>query len=194
MPRSYRTPILALAALAGIAVAADDPETRRALRWRHTSTFAWQAQLDLPTKDLGQALDNRSGLGLGAQWTHDRGNGKAARTRLEWNLFPEGHPVGLGAVKTKASNYILSFDRLYHFAGETKGAYVLAGLGGVRWFTDRTAGANPTQSGHVTKLAVTAGAGYRFTPSFSAEARYLISTLNQSLDGNMMQAGLNFRF
>ena len=89
---------------------------------------------------------------------------------------------------------MLSFDRLYHFSGETKGCYVLAGLGAVRWFQDRTVGLNPTLSSHTTKLAVTAGAGYRFTTCFSAEARYLLSSVDKSLDGNMLQLGLNLRF
>jgi hypothetical protein len=165
--------------------------------WHHhycQSDFAWQVQADFPTKDLGRALDNRVGLGLGMQWSHYRSAGVAHRTRLEWNVFPEGNAVGPDAVKTKASNYVLSFDRLYHFSGENQGFYILGGLGGVRWFLDHTEGANPTQSSHTTKLAITAGAGYRFNRAVSAEARYLVSSVDRTFDGNVLQGSVSMRF
>jgi len=162
--------------------------------WRSDSDFAWQVQVDVPAKDLGRALDQRTGMGLGMQWTHQRGNGVANRTRLEWNVFPEGNPVGDGALKTRASNIVLSFDRLYHLAGTAKGAYVFGGLGGVRWSLDRTPGTAPGVSSHTTKLAATAGAGYRFNRAFSAEARYLVSSVDRTFDGNVMQAGFSMRF
>ena len=188
---------LAMVALLAVpCLRAEEAETKHTWHWhcKNEATFAWQVQADLPVGDLGQTLDHRSGLGLGVQWNHDRKDGHVRRTRLEWNVFPEGKAVGTGEVKTKASNYILSFDRLYHFSGEAKGAYVLGGLGAVRWFLDQTPGLNPTRSSHTTKLAVTAGAGYRFNPTFSVEARYLLSSVNQSFDGTMLQAGLNLRF
>jgi opacity protein-like surface antigen len=199
MPLRHLVALFSLAVLAAPALRAEDPPPeapKRHFHWstKNDGTFAWQAQLNLPAKELGQALDDRSGLGLGVQWNHDRKHGHVARTRIEWNVFPEGHPVGLGAVKTKASNYVLSFDRLYHFSGEVKGAYALGGLGAVRWFTDRTAGPGPTRSDHATKLGVTAGAGYRFSAAFSLEARYLLSNVSPNFDGNMLQAAVNLRF
>jgi opacity protein-like surface antigen len=162
--------------------------------WHSSSDFAWQVQVDAPVKDLGRALDQRTGLGLGMQWTSYRSGGAANRTRLEWNVFPEGNPVGTAAVATKASNYVLSFDRLYHVSGTRAGVYVVAGLGAVRWFTDQTPGANPTVSTHTTKLAVTAGAGYRFNRAVSLEARYLVSSVNRTFDGNVAQGVLSMRF
>jgi hypothetical protein len=196
------TRILFLALAAGCACAglrAEEPESKTTTthhwHWkRDTGTFAWQVQADLPVTDFGKTLDHRTGLGLGAQWNHDRGAGHVRRTRLEWNVIPQGQPVGTPGIKTKASNYILSFDRLYHFSGTATGCYILGGLGGVRWFMDQTPVAQPTRSFHTTKLAVTAGAGYRFSPGFAAEARYLLSSVNQSFDGNVLQAGLNLRF
>ena len=193
----FRSLLLALAAACVLPGSAD--ETRDEARddrseWHSVSDFAWQVQVDAPVTGFGRALDARTGLGLGMQWTSYRSGGGANRTRLEWNVFPEGNPVGASGVATKASNYVLSFDRLYHFSGTRSGAYVLAGLGAVRWFTDQTVGASPTVSTHTTKLAVTAGAGYRFTRAFSMEARYQVSSLNSTFDGNVVQGVFSMRF
>ena len=193
------TLLLLAAACAGPGFAEDPGEEARPRCEHHFyqpfhSDFAWQVQANLPVKDMGQALDNRTGLGLGVQWTRNGTNGVAHRTRLEWNVFPEGNAVGPDALKTKASNYVLSFDRLYHFSGRPQGFYVLGGLGAVRWFVDRTPGETATRSFHTTKLAVTAGAGYRFNRAVSAEARYLVSTVEKTYDGNVFQGCLSMRF
>ncbi len=178
---------------------ADEPDAKPAHhRWhwhsRDRSDFAWQVQANLPAKELGTALDHTTGLGLGVQWNRYLKDGLARRTRLEWNVFPEGGPAGTPALKTKASNYVLSFDHLYHFSGAAKGPYVLAGLGGVRWFFDRTPDNGPRVSSHTTKLAVTAGAGYRFNRALSAEARYLVSSVDRTYDGNVLQGSVGMKF
>lgn len=162
--------------------------------WHSVSDFAWQAQVDQPVKDLGRALDDRVGLGIGMQWTRYRSSGAANRTRLEWNVFPEGNPVGLNGTKTQASNVILSFDRLYHLSGGDQGVYILGGLGGVRWSVDRSPASGGGDSFHTTKFAVTAGAGYRFNRAMSAEVRYLISSVDKTYDGNVLQTGISVRF
>ncbi len=189
-------PLLFILCAATLPAAAEDaPESKKCLwHWHHKSEFAWQVQANFPSKDLGRALDSRTGLGLGMQWTRDRGHGITNRTRLEWNVFPEGNPVGTDAIKTKASNYVLSFDRLYHFSGEDRGVYILGGLGAVRWFLDRTPVDGPRASSHTTKLAVTAGAGFRFNHAVAAEARYMVSTIDRTYDGNVLQASVSMRF
>jgi opacity protein-like surface antigen len=187
---------LALAAMTALTAAEDQKAPRRHRHPHHDcqSTFAWQAQANLPLKELGQAQDHRTGLGLGVQWRHDHGQGHSSRTRFEWNTFRESPALGAQALKTRTSNYILSFDRLYHVSGRDGGFYVVGGLGAVRWFQDRTAGPEPTRSSHTTKLGVTAGAGWRFNDRLSLEARYLVSSLDRTFDGNVLQAGLSLRF
>ena len=195
MQKLFRNLILVLAAASvapAFASAKEDDDEH--WRWHSNTEFAWQVQMDAPALDLGRELDSRIGLGLGMQWNHFQSNGFASRTRLEWNVFPEGNPVGAAGLKTKASNYVLSFDRLYHFKGESKGLYVLGGRGAVRWFMDQTPAGAPTQSTHTTKLAVTGGLGYRFGKAFALEARYLVSSVNHTYDGNVMQASAGMRF
>jgi len=180
--------------LPGFAQDAHDDRDDCRINWHSSSDFAWQVQVNTPVTALGRALDERTGLGLGMQWTRNRANGVSNRTRLEWNVFPEGNPVGAAGTTTKASNYVLSFDRLYHFSGEAKGVYLLGGLGAVRWFTDQTPALNPTVSTHTTKLAVTGGAGYRFNRGVAAEARYVVSSVDRTYDGNVVQLVSSMRF
>jgi hypothetical protein len=196
MQNPFRPLILALAVacVAPAFAGTGDDDWDSHWDWHSRSDFAWQVQADGPAKDLGRALDNRIGMGLGMQWTRYRDHGFANRTRLEWNVFPEGNAVGLGEVKTKASNYVLSFDRLYHFTGESRGLYILGGLGAVRWNVDRTPAAGTLPSTRTTKLAFTAGAGFRFNKTLSAEARYLVSSVDHTYDGNVLQASLGMRF
>lgn len=184
------TLLLASTALPALAWEGDDSWHR----WRHDSEFAWQVQVDQPAKDLGRALDERVGLGLGAQWTTYRADGFANRFRLEWNVFPKGDAAGPRALQSDASNYVASFDRLWHVAGENRGFYVLGGLGAVRWFMSQGPEGGPRASWHATKLAVTGGCGYRFNPHLSAEARYLVSSFNGTFDGNVLQGSLGMRF
>jgi hypothetical protein len=187
-------PVLAALCVAPAFAGSGDDDWDSRWDWHSRSDFAWQVQVDSPAKDLGRALDNRVGLGLGMQWTRYRDHGFANRTRLEWNVFPEGNPVGLGGVKTKANNYVLSFDRLYHLSGESRGLYILGGLGAVRWNVDRTIPNGEVPSTRTTKLAITAGAGFRFNKALSAEARYLVSSVNRTYDGNVLQASVGMRF
>jgi hypothetical protein len=160
-------------------------------RQEHHREFALQAQVNLPLRDLKERLDGRTGLGLGATWTRDHRDGHASRTRLEWNVLPEGPAVA--GVRTQVSNYTLAFDHLWHCSGKAEGPYLVAGLGAVRWFASQT---GPAASGsmHTTKLTVQGGAGWRFSPSFGAEVRYAVSSMDRSLDANLLQGCVSFRF
>jgi len=152
---------------------------------------ALQAQVNLPLRDLKERLDGRTGLGLGATWTHEHRDGHASRTRLEWNVLPEGPAVA--GVRTQVNNYTLVFDHLWHCGGKAEGPYLVAGLGAVRWFMSET-GPAASASSHTTKLTVQGGAGWRFSPSFGAEVRYAVSSMDRTLDANLVQGCLTFRF
>ena len=163
----------------------------KAFRAHHA--FAWSIQGSLPVRELRDVLDGRTGLGLGAQWYHGNDTGLVRRTRLEWNVFSEGGAVGPTALRTKASNYVLSFDHLWHPGGHDRGFYVLGGLGGVRWFTEQRDGLGLSQRDHTTKLAVSAGAGLRLGRVI-LEGRYLASSIRDPFDGNLVQGSAALRF
>ena len=72
VPRLFLIP-LALGAMALQAEEAPAP-AKPAKVWRHRSDFGLSVQLDRPLHDLGASLDQRTGYGLGLQWTRDHGD------------------------------------------------------------------------------------------------------------------------
>lgn len=161
--------------------------------FHHHSEFGATVQADLPLRDLKTSLDRRTGMGVGVQWTHDHGDWNASRTRLEWNTFPEGGPVGPAGTRTYAKNYILSFDHLFKLNQGWSQAYLVAGLGGARWDVEQTTGAVRT-SDWTTKLAFTAGAGVQLGRRVNLEARYVVSSVSSTFDANTFQTSLGWRF
>ena len=159
----------------------------------HHTTFGAYVQADAPLRNLKENLDRRTGLGLGVQWVHDDGDWNASRTRLEWNTFPEGGPVGAAGTRTYAKNYILSFDHLFKLNQGWSQAYLVAGLGGARWDVEQTTGAQHT-SDWTTKLAFTGGVGVQLGARVNLEARYVVSSVSSTFDANTLQASLGWRF
>lgn len=188
-------PLLLAAPLLGAAEPADAPpkRERRSFAPVHRHAFGGSVQVLAPLKDLKTALDERTGLGIGLQWIHEGRGRWASRTRLEWNVFPEGNPVGPLGVETSVKQYLLSFDRLYRLGGEPRSIYLLGGVGATRWFVDQQA-AGLNGSFHTTKLAVTGGAGWRFSHAFALEARYAVSGIDRAMDANTAQVSFNWRF
>ncbi|MDE3244586.1 MAG: outer membrane beta-barrel protein [Acidobacteriota bacterium] len=157
----------------------------------HHSAFGAYAQGVLPLRDLKESLDGRTGYGLGVQWTHDHGDWHASRTRLEWNTLPESGPVS--GARTYAKNFILSWDHLFLLNKGESQAYLVAGIGGARWYLEQTA-SGFRDSQWTTKPAITAGAGVRLAHGANLEARYVVSSINKTFDANTLQVSLGWRF
>jgi hypothetical protein len=161
-------------------------------RHRH-SVFGAYVQADFPLRELKEKLDRRTGFGLGMQWTRDRGDWNASRTRLEWNTFAESHPVGALGTTTYAKNYVLSFDHLFKLNRGAHQMYLVAGMGGARWYLEQNTGAL-RNSFWTTKLAFTGGLGVQLAERVNLETRYVVSSIGKTFDGNMLQASLGWRF
>jgi opacity protein-like surface antigen len=157
------------------------------------NAFGLSIQADLPLRDLKDDLDHRTGYGLGLQWTHDHGAFHASRTRFEWNTFPEGHPVGALGTTTYAKNLVLSFDHLFRLNEGPTSAYLVGGLGAVRWSLDQKSPAAST-SLQTTKLAVTAGVGVQVAHQLTLEGRYIFSGIQRTFDANTVQLSAAWRF
>lgn len=157
----------------------------------HHSTFGTYVQGVMPLRDLKEDLDQRTGYGLGLQWTHDHGGWNASRTRLEWNTFPEGGSAT--GTRTYAKNITLSWDHLFKLNQGNSQAYLVAGLGGSRWYLEHsTAGFRDSQ--WATKLAITGGIGIQIADRMNLEARYVVSSINRTFDANTLQVSLGWRY
>lgn len=162
-------------------------------RWHHHTEFGAYAQAIFPQKELKQALDGGTGYGLGVQWTHEHGDWNASRTRLEWNTFAQGDPVAPHGTQTYAKNYLFSWDHLFKLNQGRYQAYAVGGIGGVRWNLEQTTNA-VRKSLWTTKLAVTAGLGVQLGSRVNLEARYVVSSIQNTYDGNSLQASLGWHF
>ncbi len=159
----------------------------------HHSVFGAYVQVISPLRELKTSLDDRTGFGLGLQWTHEHGDWNASRTRLEWNTFPEGGAVGPLGTKTYAKNYTFSLDHLFKLNQGTSQVYLVAGLGGARWCLEQTTATAKT-SEWTTKLALTGGVGVQIAERVNLEARYVASSVGRTFDANSVQASLGWRF
>ena len=191
MPLSRGLYLLPLAFGSLSLVAGEDAEMTP--KPKRCDAFGLSVQIDQPLRDLQDSLDHRTGYGLGLQWTHDHSDYHASRTRFEWNVFPEGHPVGPTATTTYAKNLMLSFDHLFRLNEGPTGMYLVGGLGGVRWTLDQK---TPTASEDLTttKLAVTAGVGAQFSRHLTLEGRYVFSGIRKTFDSNTAQVSAAWRF
>jgi len=173
-----------------------ESRSRRRASYRHfhfgrSSTFGAYVQGVLPLRDLKDNLDRRTGYGLGVQWTSDYGDWHASRTRMEWNTFPEGSAVA--GTRTYAKNFTVSWDHLFKLnKGETQ-AYLVAGVGGARWYQEQNTG-GLRYSHWTTKPAITAGIGVQIAQRVNLEARYVASSINKTFDANTLQTSLGWRF
>jgi opacity protein-like surface antigen len=192
MPLATR-PLLACLLLGATVLMAQDRPPRDEEDFAPPHSFAWQAQFNAPLRDFRDALDAKSGLGLGMQWQHRYHEGIQHRTRLEWNVFPEGPEVGPAHTRTQASNIILSFDRMFYFRTSGLGPYLTGGLGAVRWMYDETNGIVTTRW-RTTKLNVMAGIGLQLTRHISLEGRYQVSSIRDTMDGNSAQVVAAIRY
>lgn len=163
----------------------------RHIHFGHHSTFGAYAQGVMPLRDLKDSLDKRTGYGLGMQWTHDHGDYNASRTRLEWNTFPEGDAVG--GTRTYAKNFTLSWDHLFKLNKGQNQAYLVAGIGGARWYQEQNT-ATFRNARWTTKLAITGGIGMQLAHRVNLEARYVVSSINKTFDANTLQASLGWQF
>lgn len=163
----------------------------RRFHYRHHSIFGAYAQGVMPLRDLKESLDERTGFGLGLQWTHDHGDWHGSRTRLEWNTFPES--TSAAGTRTYAKNYLVSWDHLFKLNKGASQAYLVAGIGGARWYQEQTMDGSRTTR-WTTKPAITGGVGVVVAQHVNLEARYVVSSINKTFDANTLQASLGWRF
>ncbi|MBI4912624.1 MAG: porin family protein [Acidobacteria bacterium] len=178
-----RTTALTLAALglASTQVRAEDPR------------FGVQASANIPNGDLKDAVDNKLGVGGGAHFTFDLGDGHMVRPRIDYIFFPE---ATISAIRNKVNELSLGADYLYFLEGKPLGLYFTGGLSFNRWKADVTK-AGVTSSDSSSKPGFALGAGYNFNASFGAEVRFTgskYSVGSKDFSANALQAGVTLRF
>ncbi len=194
-----RTLTLVALVLGAVSLGAQERERSGKARWEDDYGFGASVQVARPEGDFKTRLGERAWIGIGAQWTGFHEDWWLSRTRFEWNVLPETQPTGAQGTRTYMKTLNLSFDQLVFFAGEPVGPYLIGGLGALRTFATEThttplPGSPRESRWHMTKLAVTGGIGLRLANQVSVEGRYVVTSLNKSMDANTAQLSVSWYF
>jgi len=163
--------------------------------------FGLQIHANGALDNLKDVTGTTPGAGVGFHLTFDLGGGHVLRPRLDAVFYAE-HTFK--NVAYKAHDLSLGADYLYFPAHQTTGLYLTAGLRVHRWSLDRTYPAVPPYPGGSdtvtsTDLGYAAGLGFDFNRTVGAELRFVGNLTDHVVStdgsgGNVLQAGLTFRF
>lgn len=150
--------------------------------------FGIQGGLQVPTGDMGTALDHNIGYIVGAHMGLYYGDGHELRPRVDYQSYSGGwHPVAGGFSKTDVSSWNLGADYIYYTEQRRKGLYLTMGLSYNFW--------DASPGGSKDGLALAAGAGYRLNKQWSFEGRFTTGQFrSDNGQANALQAVALFHF
>ena len=146
-----------------------------------------------PAGDLRDATGGKPGLGAGAFLSIPLGRGLVLRPLVGFQTLLEGDAARLPGTRTQGSSLDLMVEGLWYPDEDLeRGAYLVGAIGGQQWRI-RTTGAAPGTL-TATRLGLSGGVGYQFTPRLGAEARGFWSPVDPTLTatGLMLVATLRF--
>ena len=143
--------------------------------------------------DLRDLTNGQVGLGLAAFVSIPLNHGLVLRPLLGAQLIPKGDTLGLVGTKTGIASVDLMLDGLW-FPGEDSeaGAYLVGSVGGQQWRVSASGDTPSTLS--YTRIGVSGGLGYQFTPRVGVEARGFWSPINSTLTATGLTLGATVRF
>lgn len=150
-----------------------------------------RAQGVIPMGDLRDLTDGQVGLGVGVFVEIPVGETFRLRPTVGGQYFPKKVSASLGGAEVTVSSVDFMLDALW-FPGESadQGPYLVGGAGGQMW---RVSPSGAPATSH-TRLGLTGGLGYQFTPHFSLEARAFWSPIETNLTATGLSLGGAVRF
>lgn len=148
----------------------------------------------MPMSDLRDLTNGQIGLGLAAFVGIPLAQGIVIRPLVGAQYIPKGETtLQVTGTKTSVSSVDLLVDGLW-FPGEDpdRGAYLIASVGGQQWRVSATGPASSTYS--ATRIGLSGGLGYQFTPRLGIEARGFWSPVNSTLTATGLLLGATLRF
>jgi hypothetical protein len=143
--------------------------------------------------DLRDLTNGQIGLGAAVFISIPLSNGLVLRPLVGAQLIPKGDTLGLVGTKTGIASVDLMVDGLW-FPGEDteNGAYLVGSVGGQQWRVSAS-GDNPSTLSY-TRLGLSGGMGYQFTPRLGVEARVFWSPINSNLTATGLLLGATVKF
>jgi hypothetical protein len=155
------------------------------------ATLGVRAQAVVPMGDLRDLTDGQVGLGAGVFVEIPIGDSLRLRPTLGGQYFPKKTSASLGGAEVTVSSVDFMLDALW-FPGETadQGPYLVGGAGGQMWRVSPTGAAATSH----TRLGLSGGIGYQFTPHLGFEARAFWSPVEPNLTATGLSLGGVVRF
>jgi len=150
-----------------------------------------RAQGVIPMGDLRDLTDGQVGVGAAAFVEIPVGDSLKLRPTVGGQYFPKKVNASLGGAEVTVSSVDFMLDALW-FPGESpdRGPYLVGAAGGQMWRVSPTGG---TATSH-TRLGLSGGIGYQFTPHLALEARAFWSPIEPTLTATGLSLGGVVRF
>jgi hypothetical protein len=147
----------------------------------------------LPMGDLRDLTNGQIGLGGAVFVSIPLSHGFVLRPLVGAQLIPKGDTLGVAGTKTGVASVDLMVDGLW-FPGEDPegGAYLVGSVGGQQWRVISSC-ENPSTLSY-TRLGVSGGLGYQFTPRLGVEARGFWSPISSTLTATGLMLGATVKF
>jgi hypothetical protein len=147
----------------------------------------------VPMGDLRDLTNGQIGVGLAAFVSIPLNHGFVLRPLLGAQLIPKGDTLGLAGTKTGIASVDLMVDGLW-FPGEDpeNGAYLVGSVGCQQWRVSASGDTSSTLS--YTRLGISGGLGYQYTPRLGIEARGFWSPINSTLTATGLMLGATVKF
>ena len=150
-----------------------------------------RVQALVPMGDLHDLTNGQLGLGFAGFIEFPVGDAFRLRPSMGGQYFPKKTSAGLGGTEVTVSSVDLMLDALW-FPGESteRGPYLVGGAGGQMWRVSPTGGAATSH----TRLGLSGGLGYQFSPRLGFEARGFWSPVAPDLTATGLMVGATVRF
>jgi len=147
----------------------------------------------VPMGDLRDLTNGQIGLGLAAFVSIQVGPGLVLRPLVGAQMIPKGDTLGLVGTRTGIASVDLLVDGLW-FPGEDpeNGAYLVGSVGGQQWRVSASGDTPSTLS--YTRLGVSGGLGYQYTPRLGIEIRGFWSPITSTLTATGLTLGATVKF
>ncbi len=157
------------------------------------ATIGARAHALAPMGDLRDLTNGQVGFGLAAFLSIPLSHGLVLRPLLGAQLIPKGDTLGLAGTKTGIASVDLMVDGLWFPGGDPDGgAYLVGSVGGQQWRVSASGDTPSTLS--YTRLGLSGGMGYQFTPRLGVEARGFWSPIRSNLTATGLMLGATVKF
>jgi len=147
----------------------------------------------VPMGDLNELTNRQIGLGAACFVSVPVGGGLVLRPLVGFQFIPKGDTVALAGTKTSVASIDFMVDGLWYPNEDLEhGAYIIGSFGGQQWHVS-SIGDSPSTL-NATRLGLSGGLGYQFSPRLGFEVRGFWSPIDKTLTATGLTLGATMKF